>query len=114
MLTYEQITKGIQVEMRKVATLVDELATAGDEAAEADATYGIKFAKARLTIRALATEKLTVGEVDDSALVECEGEYRHQLIAKNRHKTTLEALRSSQSRLDALRSLLSSLRTAGG
>ena len=46
MLTVEQITKGIQTEMRKVSQAVDDLAIAGDEAANADATWEIARAKA--------------------------------------------------------------------
>jgi len=51
MLTVEQITKGIQTEMRKVAECVDELATAGDTAAQTDVAYEI--AKARVSLELL-------------------------------------------------------------
>jgi len=114
MLTVEQITKGIQTEMRKVSQAVDDLAIAGDEAANADATWEIARAKASLRISAESMEKLTVSELAHRTIIECESEYLAYLIAKNRHDTVKFALRASQSRLDALRTLMTSLRVAGG
>ena len=114
MLTVEQITKGIQTEMRKVAQAVDDLAIAGDEAANAEATYEIAKAKASLRISAESMEKLTVGELANRSLVETENEYLAHLITENKHETVKAALRASQSRLDALRTLMTSLRVAGG
>lgn len=114
MLTIEQITKGIQNEMRKVSQYVDDLATAGDEAAERDADWKIAKAKSSLRISASSLEKLTVSEIENRCLIECEVEYRAYLIATTKHDTIKQALRASQSRLDALRTLMTSLRVAGG
>lgn len=114
MLTVEQITKGIQTEMRKVAECVDELATAGDTAAQTDVAYEIAKARVSLRIVAESPEKLTVSEIGYRCLEETQDEYLAYLIARNRHDTVKSALRASQSRLDALRSLLASFRLAGG
>jgi len=114
MITIEQITKGIQVEMRKVSQYVDDLAVAGDVAAEADADWEITKAKASLLIAAESIEKLTVSEIANRTLIQCEAEYRAYVIAKNRHDNIKHALRAAQSRLDALRTLMTSPRVAGG
>jgi len=114
MLTIEQITKGIQNEMRKVSQYVDDLATAGDEAAEALARWEVASAKTSLMIQAATKEKLTVSEISHRVLIEHEAEYLAHVITKNRYANVKEALRASQSRLDALRTLMTSLRVAGG
>lgn len=114
MLTIEQITKGIQTEMRAISQCLDDLATAGDEAAERDADWKIAKAKASLRIAASTLEKLTVSEIDHRSLIECDNEYRTYLIATTRHDTIKQALRAHQARLDALRTLMTSFRVAGG
>ena len=103
-----------QTEMRKVAEYVDQLATAGDESAHAEARYEIAKATSSLKISANSFEKLTVSELSYRTLLCTESEYLEHLIAKNRHDTVKAALRASQSRLDALRTLMTSLRVAGG
>jgi hypothetical protein len=114
MLTIEQITKGIQTEMRKVSQYVDDLATAGDNAAVTDVEYEVAKAKASLRISDESIEKLTVSELAHRTLLETRDEYQAYLIAKYRHDNMKSALRAAQSRLDALRTLMTSLRVAGG
>ena len=103
-ITPEKAAQGIAFELKNIRCLVDNLTKAGDELAEAEANYKIKFAKQRLIIRAASTEKLTVGEVEDWAIENCAEELQAFLIAENRHVSTKEALRASEHRLDGMRS----------
>lgn len=114
MITLAQIHQGIAKEIARQEELVDEMAQVADLAAETEATYKAEYAKARLSVRALSKEKLTVDEVGDRALDLCEELHLHYLLAQNRMTVAREALRSSQSRLDGYRSLLVSIRGAGG
>lgn len=115
MITLEQIQQGIAKEVRRLDDLVEQIAEAGDRAAEAEATYRTLYAKSRLTVRALhADVKLTVDEVADRAQDMTSDSQREHFIAQNLLTTRREALRASQARLDGLRSLLSSFKLAGG
>jgi len=55
---------------------------------------------------------VTVGEVEDYATEACADLLLAYKIADNRLTTCREALRAAQSRLDGLRSLLSSIKAA--
>lgn len=114
MLTLSQIHTGIAKEIERLEQLTEDIAHAGDLAAETEATYKAEFAKARLAIRATSKERLTVDEVGDRALDLVEELHLHYLVAQNRLTTCREALRASQARLDGFRSLLVSVRQAGG
>ena len=111
MITVEQIHNGIARSLKTIEDLVGDIAQAGDEAAQAEANYRTEFARQRLGFRALH-EKTTVGQVDDHATEATADLHLAYLIAQNRLTTTREALRAAQSRLDGLRSLLSSIKAA--
>jgi uncharacterized protein YtpQ (UPF0354 family) len=113
-LTIAQIHAGIARELKFLEESADNMALIGDQAAETEATYKVELAKARLSIRALSKEKLTVDEVGDRALDLVEELYRNYLVCQNRMTTARESLRASQSRLDGYRSLLVSVRAGGG
>jgi hypothetical protein len=113
MLTLEEIHKGIFTELRTLDQLVDEVREAAGEQALAEADYKVSFARARLSIRALAEDKPTVGQVDDEAEERTKDERLRYLIASNRLTVCREALRASQAKLDGWRSLLSSFKLAG-
>ena len=114
MLTLEQIANGIKKEMQRLDGFVDEIREIGDQAAKCEANYKTANAQARLTIRAGTLEKLTVEQVEATALIQCEEIYLQFLISQNRLVTTREALRATQARLDGWRTLATSFRSAGG
>jgi hypothetical protein len=115
MATISQIEQGIEREIREIGKLIDELTAAGDIQAQAEVDYKQAWAKSSLEVRAFNTvEKLTVSEVE--ARVELEtGELRlAHLIATNRLSTLKEAVRAAQTRLNAMQTLNSNFRQAGG
>lgn len=112
MITIADIEKGIKYEQKLLHDLVEQIQKAGDEAAEAEATYKAKFSKARLTARALR-EKMTVGEVEDLATEQCSEERLNYLITENRFATLKEGLRASQARLNGWQTLAASMRLNG-
>jgi len=110
--TVANVQNGIARSLRTIDELVDQIAQAGDLAAESEVAYKTEFAKARLTYRAASRDKVTVGEVEDYATEACADLLLAYKIADNRLTTCREALRAAQSRLDGLRSLLSSIKAA--
>ena len=83
-------------------------------AARTEAAYKIENAKARLTIKGTALEKLTVSDIEAEALIQCEELFTAYLVAQNHLMTVREALRATQSKVDAFRTLAASFRNAGG
>ncbi len=114
MLTLREIHQGIEANLNALEELVSEVQDAGNQAAVAENAYRVSYAKARLSIRALSQEKLTVEQVEAEATVATEKEHLAFLIAQNKLTTVREALRATQSKLDAYRSLGASFRGAGG
>ena len=113
-MTHEEIHKGLQVNLDALEGLVDEVRRAGRDAAMTEAAYKIEFAKARLTVKATAMEKLTVGDIESEATIQCEKLYLAYLIAENNFTSVREALRALQSKIDGYRTLSASFRAAGG
>lgn len=111
MITVERIHQGIAKCLNRIDELVAEMAEAGDNAANAEALYKTEFARQRLAYR-VTHEKSTVGQVDDHATDLTSDLLLAHLIAASRLTTTREALRATQSRLDGMRSLLSSIKAA--
>jgi len=112
MITVEAVHEGIAKCLRRIDELVEEIAKAGDDAAHFEVEFKTAYSKARLQVRALSKEKLTVDEVADRAQSMVEAELLAYKISENRLTTCREALRASQARLDGLRSLLASIRVA--
>lgn len=70
--------------------------------------------KARLTVKATAIEKLTVADIDAEVTIQTEELYLRYLITANALTTTREAVRAATTKVDALRSLAASFRSASG
>ena len=113
MLSPDQVVEAIESEGRRIGKLVEEITEAGKRDAEAEANYKSALAQTRLKRRA-EDMKLTVGAVEDYALVETEAEYRAHLLARNNLMVLRESMRAATSRLDALRSIIATVRAAGG
>lgn len=83
-------------------------------AARTESEYRSEAAKCALSIRATAMTKMTVGEIDAEVQIACEKLHLAYLIAANNLTTVREAVRAGTTRVDALRSLAASFRSAGG
>jgi hypothetical protein len=94
--------------------LVDELSEAGYQAARTESEYKSEAAKCQLSIRATAVTKMTVDEVAAEVQIACEQQHLAYLIAANNHVSVREACRACTTRVDALRSLAASFRSASG
>ena len=97
-------------QIERLDELVDEVRDAGRNAAEAESAFKIEHAKARLTIKATALEKLTVSDIEAEALVACDELHLRYLLGENALITTREVIRLSQTKVDALRTLSASFR----
>lgn len=113
MLTISRIQAGIESELKRIDELVNQIAKAGDEAAETESAYKAAFAKKRLEIRAYY-DKPTVGQCDDEAMEATADLHLAYLLGSNRLTVARESLRAAQARLDGLRTLAASFRAAGG
>jgi len=114
LLTLVEVHEGLEANMNALDDLVADVQDAGNQAARTEAVYKIENAKARLTIKGTALEKMTVGEVEAEALIQCEELYVSYLVAQNHLLTVREALRATQSKVDGYRTLAASFRQAGG
>ena len=117
MMNLGQIQEAILREAKKIDELVDEIREAGQNAATAEVTYKVLFAKERAMARVDGEEagkRVTVDMVEDAATEVTENERLAYLLATNNMTTCREALRAATARLDALRTLAASFRTAGG
>ena len=115
MLTLSEIHARIEQELDALESLVTDVERDGRAAALAENAYKVAFAKSRLKNRAeLESSKPTVGLIDDLATKETAELNLAHLIATNRMTSTREAVRATQARIDALRSLAASFRGAGG
>jgi hypothetical protein len=109
-LSGDRVHELIEAELTALEELVVEIRHAGAEAAKCEASYKIEFSKARLTIKATQTEKLSVADIDAEATISTEELFTRYLVTQNALTSAREALRASQARLDGLRTLMTSLR----
>ena len=107
------IAESMHEEMDILTKLVDEMTAAGIALAGAERDYKVQHAKARLRARASGEHK-TVDAVNDYATLECADSLFSYTLAQSTLTTVREALRASEARLDALRSMSASIRGAGG
>ena len=114
MLTLSAIHDRLEVELARLEALVDELQEAGYQSAVTEATYRAEFAKSRLSIKATSMEKMTVGDIEAEATIACEQQHLAYLLAANNHLSVREACKACTTRVDALRSLAASFRSASG
>ena len=82
------------------------------EGAEAEATYRRELAKARLEVRAGATGKITVDQVDDEAAAKVGELHSEFLIKQAKHEAARDALFATRARLDAMRTVSAGNREA--
>lgn len=116
-LSYEKVAEAIEAEGRRIGRLAEECADVITTAAELEADFKVSFAQARMAFRDAAARdgaKATVDIVEDYATVETIDARRAFLIGQGSVTAIREALRSSQSRLDGLRTLAAGYRQAGG
>jgi len=116
MLSMNQIAEAIESEGRTIGKLADDIVDIARTAAETEADYKVEFAKARLIKRdacAAVGKKVTMDEVEDHATLEAAGSRRAYLLAQGSLTAARDALRASQARLDALRTLAATYRGAG-
>jgi hypothetical protein len=106
-LNQYEIQEAIEREVARMEELITAIADAARQDAMAEADLKIRFAKARLLVRAENSggQRLTADMVDDHATVATEQERYAHLIAQNNLMATREAFRASQAHLDALRTL---------
>lgn len=112
-LSPQEVIEAIESEGRKLGKLVDELTAAANDNAQAEVAWKYAAAKRRLEYKA-ENPKATVQQIEDYALLACESEYRHHLAASATLTVLRDSLRASTSRLDALRTIITSIRAAGG
>ena len=114
MMNLGQIQEAILREAKKIDDLVSEVRDAGVQAAEAEVAFKVGHAQARLVARADKDRKVTEAMAEDIAVEATEHQRLQHNLAQSRLTTAREAMRASQSRLDALRTLAASFRNAGG
>jgi len=114
MLSLREIHDGLAANLQALDDLVKEAQDAGHNAAITENAYKVGYAKARITIRATATDKLTVEQVEAEATVATRDEQLAFLLAQNQLTIVRESLRATQSKVDAYRTLAASFRNAGG
>lgn len=115
MLTLADLSAAIEETCAQLEELVAQITEAGDRAAHTEAAFKTAFAKARLLARSDAERegrKITTDEAEDRATAYTDR--LPYLLAANNLTVLREALRARQSRLDALRTLCASHRSAGG
>jgi len=114
-LTYHQIEERMRLTVRKLDSLVAEIAEAGYQAATAEAAWQLKFASERVIFRAECDKvgkKMTADQTTDWATVNSAEELEAHLLAKNNLTVLRSSLSASQEILSALRTLAASHRAA--
>jgi len=114
-LSYHQIEERMRLTVRKLDSLVAEIAEAGFQAATAEAAWQLKFASERVTFRAECDKvgkKVTADQTTDWATVNSSDELEAHLLAKNHLTVLRSSLSATQEILSALRTLAASHRAA--
>lgn len=103
----------VEREMLRLVDLLTEatnkILTRSREAAVADADYKVANAKAILLARA-GERKMTVDEVEATAVIATQNEYRNKVVTAGVLDSAREAARNIRAQMDALRSVNSNLR----
>ena len=117
MMSLYEIAEAIEKECDRAQDLIDEVYKTVVKAAEAEVDFKSEFARSRITIRDDAANrgaKMTMDQVEDHATLETVTERRAHLLAGGTLTAVREALRVSQARLDAYRTLAATFRNGGG
>ena len=110
-LTPVKVESGIRDAINRLDALTKEYATALDEQAKAEVKFKIAWATARTTFRHDNQGRRTNADMaDDHATLACKEEERELIFAKAKFQTVKQALASTQTRIDAMRSLGANLR----
>jgi hypothetical protein len=116
-LSYARIENAMRDAVNQMGEFTHTFAGAADDAAIAEAEFKVAFAKSRLQARAAGDHegrKITESYADDLAMVATENERMRMEQTKAKYDATRQALLSVRSRIEALRSLMTSHREAGG
>jgi|SRR6185437_13408 len=91
----------------KLKELNSDYYNANQAAASSEAEYNIEFAAARIAVRHDPPEeiKITEGVIDDTALAQCEDQYRAYKLDKAKADAIKQATLSVRAQLDGFRSL---------
>lgn len=93
---------------------VEDLARYSEEAAEAEVAYKVGYASAILQAGMQAgngrSGKMTEGDKDATATVECEDLLRKRLITEAHKEVGQERMRTMRARLDSLRTVSANIR----
>jgi len=109
-LNQTDIEKALVEEGRSLRRLVGAIRESAQAKAESETAFKVAFAKARLLARA-GEGRVTEAFADDTAVVETEAERLKFLTADGVLMAQREELRICQSRIDALRTLMASVRS---
>ena len=104
MLTQAQVENEIMRLSARLENLTDELAARGRMAAEAEANYKGRHASEYLVATGSIAERTAHADV------ECHDLYNRRLISAAMYETTKQACRSTESQLDALRTIAANIR----
>lgn len=113
MITPERIEAGIDKCIRRLGELSDEYAMRRDAQVDAESSFKVSYAQARMEHRLQRGEKgkpPTVPDVDDHATVATKLEWEAVEVAKAKTDIIKQAILVERSRLEGLRSLLASNR----
>lgn len=113
-LTAADVERAIARISAEMEDATHDLADLAENMAEAEVSYEVAFAKARIVARDQEGHgpkgRTTNDEADDRAIVQCEALLRDHLIKKAIHGACVEKLRTARSQLDALRTIAANIR----
>ncbi len=109
-LTYAQIEAAAQSSLRRLTEVTNNLRRDLIVRANKDAAYRSAFAKARLARKYEDGKKLSIPEAADAATIDTEEEYREFVIAEAEAKASAAERSSISTRIEMLRSLMTSHR----
>ena len=109
-LTQTDIERALVEEGKSLRRLVNVIRDSAQAKAQAETTFKVAFAKQRLLARA-GEGRVTEAFADDTAVVMTENERMAFLSADGVLMAQREELRICQSRIDALRTLMASVRS---
>jgi hypothetical protein len=114
-LTQGEIEDAIMATTDRIEEMIGEYATSCDNAADAEATYRVRFARAFLTFKGSRTDEgklMTEKECEARATVMVENDLRSYKLSAAVVDSGKQAQLSQRARLDALRTLSANVRAA--
>jgi len=108
-LSQVEIEDRIQDVIEEMERATEEYETMSKDAAEAEADYKNRFARATLAVIE-HSEKMTVGEREARVTIMCKDEHKTYLVTQATRNSRREYLTTIRAHLDALRTLNASVR----